>query len=326
VPLHFALRWSYRHVKPRLLPLSTLPNALEGTRHTMTPPGVGVVSWYQDAPRDAAGQAARPLLLVHSVNAAASAYEVKPLYDYFRGTRPVYALDLPGFGLSERSRRPYTPRVMTDAIHALVAQIQIAHGPGPVDAIALSLGTEFLARAAAENPSAFRSLGLVSPTGFNRLRLREGAPGSNLGAARLYALIGRPAVGAWLFRQLTRRPVIAYFLRRTWGSRNIDQGLLDYDFAITRPPGSEHAPLRFLTAYLFSADSGTIYRSLTHPVWVVHGVRGDFVNYKGLTAFAGNPRWTVDVLPTGALPHFEMLKEFVERYETWSLRIGASGQ
>jgi hypothetical protein len=123
---------------------------------------------------------------------------------------------------------------------------------------------------------------------------------------------------------LTRRPVIAYFLRRTWGSRNIDIGLLDYDYWVTRPAGAEHAPLRFLTGFLFSGDSGTLYRSLTQPVWVVHGTRGDFVNYKGLREFSGNPRWTVEVLPTGALPHFEMLAEFLERYEDWNLRIGTA--
>jgi pimeloyl-ACP methyl ester carboxylesterase len=289
----------------------------------MSPPGVGRVTWYQDAPAQA-DPAAPPLVLVHSVNAAASAFEVKPLYDHYRRVRPVYALDLPGFGLSDRSRRAYTPRLMTDAIHALVAQVRSAHGDAPIDAMAVSLGTEFLARAASEAPQAYRSLGLISPTGFNRLPLRTGPPGSDRGMAPMYAVMGQPRIGRWLFRQLTRRPVIAYFLRRTWGSRNIDADLLDYDFAITRPEGVEHAPLRFLTGYLFSGDSGTVYRALTMPVWVVHGVRGDFVNYKGLRAFDGDPRWAVDVLPTGALPHFEMLPEFLQRYEAWCRRLGSA--
>jgi len=293
----------------------------------MSPPGVGLVSWYHDAPPDSSASAdppatQRPLVLVHSVNAAASAYEVKPLYDHYRRSRPVYALDLPGYGLSDRSHRPYTPRLMTDAILALVAEVRKAHGGGPVDAMALSLSTEFLARAAVEAPTAFHTLGLISPTGFTRLPLREGPPGSDLGLPRVHAVMARPALGRWLFHNLTRRSVIAYFLRRTWGSRNIDAGLLDYDVLVTRPAGAEHAPLRFLTGFLFSGDSGTLYRSLTQPVWVVHGTRGDFVRYKGLQAFAGSPQWTVDVLPTGALPHFEMLPEFLERYEAWCSRAG----
>jgi len=302
-------------------PVNLPPPALAGTRREITPPGVRLVSWYQDAPPDSP-VSAPPLILVHSVNAAASAYEVKPLYDHYRRTRAVYALDLPGFGLSDRSARPYTPRLMTDAILALVAEVRKAHGDVPVDAIALSLAAEFLVRAAVEAAAAFRSVGLVSPTGFTRRKLREGAPGSDLGLPRLYAVMARPPIGRWLFKNLTRRSVIAYFLRRTWGSRNIDIGLLDYDFLLTRPEGAEHAPLRFLTGFLFSGDSGTLYRSLTQPVWVVHGTRGDFVKYPGLQAFSGNPRWTVEVLPTGALPHFEMLTEFLERYDGWCQRLG----
>ena len=298
-----------------------LPLALAGTRHDVFSPAAGRISWYHDGPADPPG-GARPLVLVHSVNAAASAYEVKPLYDHYRRTRPVFALDLPGFGLSDRSRRAYSPRLMTDGLHAVIGEVQKACGPGPVDALALSLGSEFLARAAAETPGAFASLAFVSPTGFNSARLREGPAGSDRGLAGLYSVIGRPDVGGWLFRQLTRRGVIAYFLRRTWGSRDIDAGLLDYDFAVTRPEDAAHAPLRFLTGFLFSGDSGTIYRSLTQPVWVVHGVRGDFVNYTGLQAFKDNPGWTVDILPTGALPHFEMLPEFVRLYDDWRARVG----
>ena len=37
-----------------------------------------------------------PLLLIHSINAAASAYEVKPIYDRMRTLRRVYAVELPG--------------------------------------------------------------------------------------------------------------------------------------------------------------------------------------------------------------------------------------
>ena len=59
-----------------------------------------------------------PLLLIHSINAAASAYEMRPLFQYFIGLRPVYAIDLPGYGLSERRDQTYTPRMMVDAIHA----------------------------------------------------------------------------------------------------------------------------------------------------------------------------------------------------------------
>jgi len=302
------------------MPVNELPAALAGERREIAPHGLGRLSWYQDLPRSPE-TTERPLVLVHSINAAGSAYEVKPLFDHYRGRRPVYAPDLPGFGFSERSARAYTPRLMTDALHTLLAAIRRECGEGPVDAIALSLSSEFLARAAVESPGAFRSLAFVSPTGFNRIPLREGPAGSTLAKPRLHAFLSRPGRGRRLFALLTRRGVLRYFLRRTWGSAAIDAGLLDYDYALTRGEGAEHAPLQFLSGFLFSGDSGTLYRALTHPVWVVHGVRGDFVNYDGLRLVADRGHWRVDVLPTGALPHFEMTQEFVRRYDAWSARI-----
>ena len=302
-----------------LPPASLTPPALPGLAHAVEDPRVGRLSWYEDGGGDERAPG-RPLLLLHSINAAASAYEMKPLFEHYRRERPVYAPDLPGYGLSDRSARMYSPRLMTDAIHAVLALIRRKHGDLPVDAMALSLSCEFLARAATEDPGAFRSLAFVSPTGFNRLPLRQGAPASTLGYPRVLAILNRPAVGRGLFRLLTRRGVIRYFLRRTWGSKGIDEGLLDYDYLTTHVEGAEHAPLHFLSGFLFSGDSGTLYQGLTHPIWVAHGVRGDFVEYGGLQGVANRPNWTVEVLPTGALPHFEMITEFVQRYEAWAAR------
>jgi pimeloyl-ACP methyl ester carboxylesterase len=314
--------WAIVNVSASSSPTLT-PPAVPGLIRALDDPSVGRLSWYEDRPVDER-ISERPLLLLHSINAAASACEMKPLYEYYRQQRSVYAPDFPGYGFSDRSARMYTPRLMTDAIHAILAVIRRRHGALPVDAVALSLSCEFLARAAIEDPGAFRNLAFVSPTGFNRLPLRHGPPASTLGYPRMLAILNRPAVGRRLFRLLTRRGVIRYFLRRTWGSKDIDEGLLDYDYLTTRAEGAEHAPLHFLSGFLFSADSGTLYQGLRHPIWVAHGVRGDFVEYRGLRQVADRPNWTVEVLPTGALPHFEMTAQFVRRYEAWAARPGST--
>ena len=67
----------------------------------------------------------------------------------------MFLVDLPGYGFSERSDRSYTPRLMTDALHATVGQIRSRCGPMPVDALAVSLSGEYLARAAAEVPAQY---------------------------------------------------------------------------------------------------------------------------------------------------------------------------
>lgn len=299
------------------------PPALPGVIGALDDARVGRICWYEDGP-DYKCSRARPLLLLHSIDAAASAYDMKPLYEHYREERPVFAVDFPGFGLSDRSARMYTPRLMTDAIHAILAFIRDKYGDAPVDAVALSLSCEFLARAAIEDPGAFRSIGFVSPTGFNCLPLREGPSGSTLGHPRLLAVLNRPTVGPTLYRLLTLRRVIRYFLRRTWGSKHIDEGLFDYDYLITRSEGAEHAPLHFLSGFLFSGDSGALYQGLAHPIWVAHGVRGDFVDYRGLRQVANRPNWSIEVFPTGAMPHFEMTAQFVRQYDVWADRSAST--
>ncbi len=261
-----------------------------------------------------------PLLLVHSINAAANAYEMRPLFEHYARTRPVYALDLPGYGLSDRRDRIYTPRLMTDAILALVEAIRRVHGTFPIDAMALSLSSEFLARAASEHPTFFRTVGLVSPTGFYADREVEGPAGTTWGKPSVRDVVSFPAWGRLLFDALTSRASMRYFLEKTWGAKDIDAGLFDYDYAAAHQPGAEHAPFSFLAGFLFSADSLTLYKSLTLPVWMCHGVRGDFIDYRRKDEVGGKANWFIQVLRTGAMPHFERLDEVTASYDAFLAR------
>lgn len=255
-----------------------------------------------------------PLLLVHSVNAAASAAEVRPLFERYRHNRRVFALDLPGFGLSDRSDRDYNPRLMTDALHATLAQIQQQCGDVPVDALASSLGCEFLARAVVEAPERFSRLALVSPTGLQGNAVLRQADGSTRAIGWLHTLLRQPLWAAWLFRQLARPGVVRYFLERTWGSKHIDETLCAYCVSSAHQPGARHAPLHFLARGLFSADIHRVYESLTHPVWMSHGVRGDFTDFRALNRLRLPQPWQRTVFATGALPYFEA-REFGARFD-----------
>jgi pimeloyl-ACP methyl ester carboxylesterase len=260
-----------------------------------------------------------PLLLVHSVNAAASAAEVRPLHEHYRRSRTVFTPDLPGFGHSVRDPGPYTPRRMTDALHAVLAQVRARCGPAPVDALACSLSSEFLARAAVEAPHTLRSLALVSPTGFRGSRALRRPEGSTLEVPGMHAVLRGPGWGGALFRGLTRPAVIRFFLEKTFGSRTIDEPMWSYAVATARQPGSEHAPLQFLCARLFSADIHTIYERLTMPVWMSHGVRGDFTDYRQKRLVEGRPNWRFTVFDSGALPFFENGEAF---FTAWDAFLG----
>jgi pimeloyl-ACP methyl ester carboxylesterase len=287
-----------------------LPPAVTGHRREIKS-RVGLLSYYCAGSRDGA----EPLLLIHSINAAGSAYEVRPLYEYYKASRVVYALELPGFGFSERSDRDYTPRLMTDAVHAMVAEIRRIHGGAPVDVLAVSLSAEFLARAASEVPDTFRSVAFISPTGFNRDTPEQARPGSTRAKPTFRKILS--LFGDLFFSLLTSKASIRYFLRKTWGSKEVDEGLVEYDYLTTHQPGAHYAPYAFVSGFLFSISIQSVYRSLNLPVWMVHGVRGDFTDYTKTPLFASRPNWTIEVLPTGALPHFEVMEQVTRSYDVF---------
>jgi pimeloyl-ACP methyl ester carboxylesterase len=296
-----------------------MPPPLLGRRTELVDGQAGRIVLYGEEP-PSSGVVSVPLLLVHSVNAAATAYEMKPLFEHYQGRRSVYALDLPGFGLSDRSDRKYTPRIMTDAIHAAVREIRSRHGEIAIDIVALSLGCEFAARAAGETPNAYRTVALISPTGFDRRSARAAQAPGRAGTRAMPWLHGLLSVPLWkrgLFSALTSRASIRFFLQKTWGAKQIDEGLLAYDYIATHQPGAENAPYYFVSGYLFSTDAIDVYRSLPMKVWMTHGVRGDFVDYEQKRLVEHLPNWRVDVFQTGAMPHFEQPAEFIRLYETF---------
>ena len=252
-----------------------------------------------------------PLLLVHSINAAGSAYEVQPIFERAKARHRVYAVDLPGFGFSDRSPRRYDVRLYVEAIHDMLDVIAADTGSAPVDALALSLSSEFVARAAVEQPQHLRSLTLVTPTGFSKTyRDLQGAPGATREIPGFYGFFTFPLWSQGIYDLLVSRRSIRYFLERTWGAKDIDEGLLDYDYLVTHQPGAKNAPYAFVSGRLFSKDIRTVYEALRLPVWMPHGTRGDFADFSAAGWTRARPNWQVQAWATGALPQFEEPEAF----------------
>src|SRR5690349_11238832 len=62
-----------------------LRKAIDTRRREQDFAGCGLISHYEETV-----SAGNPLVLLHSINAAASAYEMKPLFEHYRGRRSVY--------------------------------------------------------------------------------------------------------------------------------------------------------------------------------------------------------------------------------------------
>lgn len=254
----------------------------------------------------------RPLVLVHDLRATSSAYEVRPLFECFRWRRPTYALDLPGFGLSNRDDRVYSPALFAIAVAELLRTVRAP--PGGADVVALGRAAPIAARVAREWPALCRSLVLVEPWGlvppagaaFEAVATRLAGALGPAARARIYALATSP--------RLVRAAIGARFVGPP------DEGLVAHAQRTVRVPGAHRAPMAAAcTAPCDDAlDAG--YRALALPALVVHDAAGDDASPLEEFLRGRADRFAVRVSPTRGMPHFEHRPETVAALDRfWSV-------
>jgi pimeloyl-ACP methyl ester carboxylesterase len=269
-----------------------LPPAVDAPREIYATPTLKEISWYADGPEDT-----RPLVLLHSINAAPSVFEMKPLFEHYRAERRVYAPDLPGFGFSDRSDRPYSPALYAEAIVSFLTDVV----KEPADVVAFSLSSELAARACQQAPERFNTLSLLSPTGFSDRRLPSGGIGKAL--HRVFTL---PGLGEGLYSLLTKRGGIRYFIRQSYVGEPPEE-LIDYAYATSHQPGAMHAPYRFLSGQLFTRNAvESLYAKLSLPALVIYDKDAN-VTFDLLPEFiAAHSNWfATKVEPTLGIPQWE---------------------
>lgn len=320
IPIVSTLREVANHASRSLMKRATassrrpLPTAIDAERHAIATADAGVLSYYEDT----SGHG-RPLVLLHGIHAAASAYEVKTLFQEFRHERAVYALDLPGFGFSQRGGMSYGVQTYVHAIEHLLRNVAIESPHGSADIVALSLSSEYAAAVAAELPELVHSLVLISPTGFDRT-----APGAEARRELPRIVKSVAALGGELFYDaLVTRPSLSRYLGRSFHGR-VDRGLLAYSYATTHQPGAPYAPLAFVQGQLFpQGDPKLAYARVTAPALVLYD-EDPYVKFDGLRAFVlRTPNYQAErVAHTRGLPHIEardrsvrLIRAFWERLD-----------
>ncbi|MCA9646924.1 MAG: alpha/beta hydrolase [Polyangiaceae bacterium] len=254
-----------------------LPMPFDAARRVRDLGDLGQVCTYEDL-----SGAGCPMLLVHSVNAAACAKEMQPLFERFRGERPVVAVDLPGFGASKLSSRPERSTYQR-ALSELLVELHERFGK-PVDVVASSLGAEFAAVAISRHQACVRSFWMLSPTGFARENQVE-----RLGAERIAERrerLDNPLIGRSLFRLLRTRPVLRYFLSKSTAERP-DPELERYMAKSAAQPGAHRAPLAFLAGALFEPNvRSRYYARIAVPTWIFYG-DDPYTSFDDVLAFVG---------------------------------------
>ena len=284
--------------------MQQLDKAIDSNGASITGAGDYEVYWYYDI--EAEG---RPLLFVHSINAAPSAIELKPLFQHFRSYRSVYAPDLPGFGRSTRHVGMMTASEFAKNISSIIDQMSPSEPP---DVIALSLGCEFVARAVVECGASVRSLTFISPTGFSRRQ-----PPPLQAQKRLRRLFDFAGFGRGAFKVLRLERSIRYFYGMNF-SGSVPSELVAYALKTTRQPAAHEMPLQFLSMSLFTPNAvGLLYEKLDVPVLVLFDEDPN-VTFELFEQFEDSPTWQFKRIgPSLGMPQWEHPEKTVAAIESF---------
>ena len=179
---------------------------------------------------------------------------------------------------------------------------------GQVDAVALSLGSEFAARAAKDRPELVRSLTMISPTGFSTAG-RGGNP------AWLGTLLRAPVVGTAVFDLIASRPSISYFLGLNFVGE-ADPAFETFAWLTSHQPGARYAPAAFLSGQLFDPEAAErLYAHIEQPVLVLYD-QDPHSSFARLPELVDRLGWSARrVGPSRGLPHFEELDATIDALE-----------
>ena len=285
--------------------------SLRSTPHELSWSGFRVV-YYTAGPEET-----EPVVLVHGVHAAASAWEMRELFDRLAaaGLR-VIAYDLLGFGASDRPDVDYDADLYQDLLRSVLTEI--AGGPAHVVASSLS-GAHALQLAGAE-PERFRSLALINPTG-----LLTQAESQRTKGRWLQGALRSPWLGKALFNLLVSRPSLRYYyagkLYRTEGGSEEErqaEEIVEQGYRAAHQAGARFAPAAFLGDAL-AANAYMALRTLEVPALAVWSQSGLQETERERDAFAGVAPGVrqVWIEECGALPHEERPDEVIGELEGW---------
>lgn len=210
----------------------------------------------------------RPLLILHDLHNAGGVHDISPMLEAFSSKRACYAMDLPGFGNSEKSDRPYRPSLYKEAIRSFISQ-KIGQ---TTDTLAFGLSCEFAAMLVSENPHLVNSLVMINPSGFQMPTATIVGEHENLETVRnwAYSMSRVPLWNLPLHDACASRVAIHRYYRQRFAYSNPGE-LVDLAYASAHQPGSNFAATALRSGQLSTPDiREKAYDDLQLPVLVLY--------------------------------------------------------
>jgi pimeloyl-ACP methyl ester carboxylesterase len=285
---------------------------LDAEHHTFESDTVGKINYYESKVESKQ----TPILLVHGIHMYAGGHDMVPVFEAFCAYRKVYVIDLPGFGGSEKTDRPYRPILYSAAISEFIRD-RIGQ---PVHVVVMGQSAEFVAITDEQDGDLYKSIVMIDPSGMQM-------PGTghiserkwweqfqNLGLTYLKV----PLWSLPFYDILASRSCVLDYYRKRF-TYTPPSDLVDLAYTSAHQPGAHFAPIMHYCGKLSVPDVRTKhYEKITKPVLVV---------------FDNDPGYKFDMLPmlvrehanwqairsshTRGMPHFESPGETFRSFETF---------
>ncbi|BCL82570.1 alpha/beta hydrolase [Ktedonobacteria bacterium brp13] len=220
---------------------------------------------------------AKPLVLVHGFALGSSSYEWRKNIDTLSEQYRVYALDLLGFGLSDRPAIDYDAEIYTDLLNDFIREVV----GKPAVVVAHGLTSAYVIAAAYRRPQLFERLVLVAaPPSI----LDESYPGPLNAIWKL--VLRTPIIGQSVYNVLTSRQAIRNYYDNQ-GYHNpglITDELVEYIYTSAHQSNSRYALGAFLSGHLHQ-DVQEPFSRLQVPVTAIWGREGMLTPAEASAAF-----------------------------------------
>jgi len=235
---------------------------IDAEQHTYHSPTAGDINFYQ---KGSGNQT--PILLVHGLHMFAGLFDILPIFESFGIVRPVYAIDLPGFGRSEKTDRPYRPSMYQEAIADFIKN-QIGK---PCHVLTLGNASEFAASAALTDPNWIKSLVMINPTGFAMPQPEILASSSRKNWEDfLLSVLRVPIWSLPLYDLISSRTEVADYYRGRF-AYNVPTDLVELAYTSAHQAGAHFAPMVFASGKLSIPEiRQKVYEKITQPVLVIY--------------------------------------------------------
>ena len=230
-----------------------------------------------------------PLVFIHGIGAGASSFMWRKNFDDLSNDFQVFALDLLGFGLSDK---PPTASYSADLYVELITDFIREVAGQPSNVIASSLGAAYAIRVADEHPELINAMILNGPTGSDNLHRRPGMAG-----AAFYGLLQSPVLGTSFYNVMASERSIRDFARENlfYDHRRVTDRLVANLYATSHLPGAQHAIAAFLSGYL-NTDTRAPFARLTQPTVLVWGKQDNTTPLDtGVSLLQLNPQASLEV-------------------------------